>query len=169
MIDGDHFVDEWHLSPAYPTSHAIRAFHLTEETLMERCLSFLLENQNEDGSWGFIENGNGLGTLEETGFALQGLLYYHQEVEPIDPTPIHRGVEYLVDHYPAAIFPAMWVAKVLYCPVNIIEGVIEGALLMYQQNFGRGYGESWRAKRTGPDITSELIRRSLPMIIQRGI
>jgi halimadienyl-diphosphate synthase len=138
MIDGNHFLDEWHLSPTYPTSHVIRAFHLTEETLMERCLDFLLNTQKEDGSWGFVNNtnGNGLGTLEETGFALQGLLYYHSQVAHIDPLPIRRGVEYLVDRYPPAKFPAMWVAKVLYCPVNIIEGIIEGALLMYKQNFG---------------------------------
>ena len=48
---------------------------------MERCVSFFLDTQSDDGSWGFISNGNGLGTLEETAFALQGLLYYDRNVQ----------------------------------------------------------------------------------------
>ncbi len=147
IIDGDHFMDEWHLSFAYPTSHAIRAFHLTEETLMERCLSFFLDSQKEDGSWGFIDNGNGLGTLEETAFALQGLLYYNQQVERIDMTPVHKGVEFVLERYPCVSYPDMWVGKVLYSPVSIIEGVIDGALLMYRnamRSDAHGTGESHR-------------------------
>ena len=99
---------------------------------MERCLSFLLDSQKEDGSWGFIDNGNGLGTLEETAFALQGLLYYDQQVESIDLGPVHRGIEYILDRYPCAAYPEMWIGKVLYSSPGIIEGVVDGALLMYK-------------------------------------
>lgn len=136
MIDGNHFVDEWHLSPAYPTSHAIFAFHLTEEALMERCVSFFRDTQNGDGSWGFIDNGNGLGTLEESAFALQGLLYYNQHVERIDMDPIRQGVEFILDNYPTARHPEMWMAKVLNSPENIIDSAIIGALMMYRQASG---------------------------------
>ncbi len=136
MIDGNHFLDHWHISPAYPTAHAIFAFHLTEETLMERCVDFFLNTQRDDGSWGLISNGNGLGTLEETGFALQGLLYYHQHVESIDTEPMRRGVEYILDGFPSARYPEMWWAKVLYAPQNMIESCIIGALLMYRQAVG---------------------------------
>jgi hypothetical protein len=133
MVDGTHFVDDWHLSPAYATSHAIYAFHLTEEALMERCVSFFLDTQSDDGSWGFISNGNGLGTLEETAFALQGLLYYDRNVQRVDPDVIHRGIDYVLDNYPTAKYPEMWVAKVLYAPGNIIESLVQGVLMMFRQ------------------------------------
>lgn len=148
MIDGNHFVDEWHLSPAYPTSHAIYAFHLTEEALMERCVSFFLDTQSDDGSWGFIDNGNGLGTLEETAFALQGLLYYNNHVESIDPSPLVRGIQYVLDNYPTAKHPEMWMAKVLNAPENIIDSLIIGALMMYRQtasDIGAGDSNVWTA------------------------
>jgi hypothetical protein len=142
MRDGNHFVDEWHLSPAYPTSHAIFAFHLTEEALMERCVSFFLDTQLQDGSWGFVDNGNGLGTLEETAFALQGLLYYHLNVEHIDVAPIRQGVEYVLAHYPTARHPEMWMAKVLNAPENIIDALIIGSLLMYRKLVGGDIGDA---------------------------
>jgi hypothetical protein len=131
-------VDDWHLSPAYATSNAIFAFHLTEEALMERCVSFFLDTQLQDGSWGFIDNGNGLGTLEETAFALQGLLYYNQHVENIDVHPIRQGVEYILAHYPLARYPEMWVSKVLYAPGNIIESLVQSALVMYRDGCAGG-------------------------------
>jgi hypothetical protein len=133
MIDGNHFQDYWHLSPAYPTCHAIFAFHLTEETLMESCVDFFLDTQRDDGSWGFTSNGNGLGTLEETAFALQGLLYYHQHVESIDLEPVNRGIEFILDGFPSARYPEMWWAKVLNTSENIVESGVIGALLMFRQ------------------------------------
>jgi hypothetical protein len=136
MTEGRYFVDDWHLSPSYCTAHAIYAFHLTEEALMERCVSFFNDTQKQDGSWGFIDNGNGLGTLEETAFALQGLLYYHNNVEHIDMAPIRQGVEYILANYPTAQHPEMWVSKVLYAPSIIIESLIQSALMMYRDCTG---------------------------------
>ena len=138
MVDGTHLVDEWHLSPAYCTSHAIPAFHMIGEALLaERCASFFLDTQHPDGSWGFVL-GNGLGTIEETAFGLQGLLYYHHEVERIDTVPIRRAAEYLLEGYPAARHPEMWMAKVLYAPGNIIDTLVLGALTMYRDWVGGG-------------------------------
>jgi hypothetical protein len=133
MIDGNHFQDYWHLSPAYPTCHAIFAFHLTEETLMERCVDFFIDTQRDDGSWGFTSNGNGLGTLEETAFALQGLLYYNQHVTSIDLDPVYRGIEFILDGFPSAHYPEMWWAKVLNSYHNMVESGCIGALLMFRQ------------------------------------
>jgi hypothetical protein len=138
MVDGRYFQDDWHLSPAYATSHAIYALHLTEEALMERCVSFLIDTQSDDGSWGFISNGNGLGTLEETAFALQGLLYYDHHVQRVDPDIIHRGMGYMLDNYPTAKYPEMWVAKVLYAPGNIIESLVHSVFMMFRRSGGDG-------------------------------
>ncbi len=135
MVDGRCFVDEWHLSPAYCTSHAIPAFHMIEETLMERCVSFFLDTQHPDGSWGFVL-GNGLGTIEETAYALQGLLYYHSRVERLDESVLHRAVEYVVDRFPAPAYPEMWAAKVLFAPRHIIESLVTGTLLMFKRHVG---------------------------------
>jgi hypothetical protein len=133
MVDGRYFRDDWHLSPAYATSHAIYAFHLTEEALMERCVSVLLDTQSDDGSWGYISNGNGLGTLEETAFALQGLLYYDRYVNKVDPDVIHRGMNYVLGAYPTAKYPEMWVSKVLYAPGMIIESLVQSVLMMFRR------------------------------------
>jgi hypothetical protein len=150
MVDGNHFVDHWHLSPAYPTTHAIFAFHLTEETLMDRCVSFYLDTQYDDGSWGFISNGNGLGTLEETALVLQGLLYYNNHVERLDTEPLRKGMEYILDAYPSADYPAMWWAKVLYTPKNMIDATVISAMMMYRQVAGAvSEGISLRGKGGG--------------------
>ncbi|NIP34014.1 MAG: hypothetical protein GWN18_20015, partial [Thermoplasmata archaeon] len=143
MVDGNHFVDDWHLSPAYVTSHAIFAFHLTEETLMERCVDYFLDTQRDDGSWGFTSNGNGLGTIEETAFALQGLLFYDRNVGHVDPEVVHGGVGFILDRYPTVRYPEMWVSKVLYSPGNIIESLVQGVLHMFRHGGpGPGTGPS---------------------------
>ena len=146
MVDGNHFADEWHLSPAYATSHAIFAFHLTEETLMERCVSLFLDTQSDDGYCGVISNGNGLGTLEETAFALQGLLYYDRNVGRVDPEVVHGGIGFILDNYPTMQYPEMWVSKVLYAPGNIIESLVQGVLHMFR------YGGARPGKETSPSI-----------------
>jgi hypothetical protein len=142
FVDDRYLVDDWHLSPAYCTSHAIPAFHLTEETLLrDRCASFFLDTQHEDGSWGYtcgkgLGRAGSVGTGEETAFALQGLLYYHRFVKPIDERPLREGVEWLLGHYPCSRHPEMWMAKVLYAPGNIIDSVVLGALAMYKRFVG---------------------------------
>ncbi len=148
MVDGDHFVDEWHLSPAYATSHAIFAFHLTEETLMERCVDFFLDTQRDDGSWGFTSNGNGLGTIEETAFALQGLLFYDRNVRRVDPEVVHRGIGFMLDGYPAVRYPEMWVSKVLYAPGNIIDSLVHGVLHTFRHG-GAGSGQAPKVEKEG--------------------
>ncbi len=142
LIDGRYFVDEWNISPAYATSHAIMAFHMTEEALMERCVSYFLDTQHQDGSWGYVFS-NGLGTLEETAYALQGLLYYHHNVEPIDEVPIRQGVEYILAHYPTAEYPPMWMAKVLYLPRTMVESAIVSSLIMYKRFVGGDYTDAF--------------------------
>jgi hypothetical protein len=142
MVDGRYLVDDWHLSPAYCSSHAILAFHLVGETqLRDRLASFFMDTQHEDGSWGYVhDKGPGTagpsGTVEETAFALQGLLYYHRFAQPIYERPLREGVEWLLDHYPCHRHPEMWMAKVLYAPGNIIESVVVGALTMYRDFVG---------------------------------
>jgi len=138
MVDGRSFVDEWHLSPAYCTAHAIPAFHLTDEALMGRCASFFLDSQHQDGSWGFV-CGKGQekeGTVEETAYALQGLLYYHHYAEPVDEMVLRRGAEYIVDNYPTAAFPDMWMAKVLNTPRCIVDSLVLSSLIMYKRFAG---------------------------------
>jgi hypothetical protein len=153
MVAGNHFVDEWHLSPAYATSHAIFAFHLTEETLMERCVDYFLDTQRDDGSWGNISNGNGLGTIEETAFALQGLLYYDRNVRRVDPEVVHNGIGFILDNYPTVQYPEMWVSKVLYAPGNIIESLVQGVLHMFR------HGGAHPGKETSPSGNGRRLRR----------
>ena len=113
---GDHWVDKWHISPYYTTGHAIAALIDVEEGCVERAIDWMLNTQHESGAWGY----NG-GTVEETAYALQALLTYHRHVERIDPIPILRGMYaldalMLTDH-----LEELWVAKGLYCPINVVR------------------------------------------------
>ena len=121
---------------------------------MERCVDYFLDTQRDDGSWGFTSNGNGLGadkvgTIEETAFALQGLLYYDRNVGLADPGVVRRGIAFLLDRYPAVEYPGMWVSKVLYAPGNIIESLVQGVLHMYRQGGSRGGAAVARGKLDG--------------------
>jgi halimadienyl-diphosphate synthase len=121
------WLDKWHISPYYPTAHAVFALCDVEPSLTEKAISWIFETQNEDGTWG--ENG----TLEETVYGVQTLLYYHQKVDYIDMDKISKALSY----FDTAIvplskrLPELWIGKILYCPVNVILSSIVGASTMY--------------------------------------
>jgi hypothetical protein len=121
-----YWIDKWHSSAYYPTSHAVIAFSNVDNTLAGKAVSWILQTQNENGMWG--HDG---GSIEETAYAVQALLYYHTHVERIDLESVARAVPYLF----AAdldVCPEFWVAKGLYVPTNIVRSVVVSALNMYR-------------------------------------
>lgn len=122
------WMDKWHVSPYYPTSHAVFALYDIDPSLTEKTVSWMLDTQNENGSWG----GNG-GTLEETAYALQALLLYHQRVDCIDIDNISKilpsvGCTTLT---PSDVSPELWIGKVLYVPLNVVLSSIVSVSIMY--------------------------------------
>jgi halimadienyl-diphosphate synthase len=128
MNEKGFWVDKWHVSPYYPTSHAVLALCETDPSLAERAVDWIIESQNENGMWG----GDG-GTLEETSYAVQALMYFHQHVERIDSQEISRAVSALSVEGSALLSSnsaELWIGKVLYAPSRVVWSSITGAQLM---------------------------------------
>lgn len=118
------FVDKWHISPYYPTSHAVFALADIDTSLAEKAISWILRTQHDNGLWG----ANG-GTPEETAYAVQAILYYHQ-YEHIDVECVKPAVQYLENS--THTLDSLWIGKVLYCPTNVVLSSLTSAAFMYR-------------------------------------
>jgi halimadienyl-diphosphate synthase len=120
--------DKWHTSPYYPTSHAVFALCDADPSLAEKAVSWILATQHEDSTWGY----NG-GTLEETAYAVQALLYYHQKVDRLDISGLLESLSYTdrVAMFPFHRFCELWVGKVLYTPLDVVFSSMVSASTMY--------------------------------------
>lgn len=122
-----YWIDKWHASVYYPTSHAIIALSELDNLLASKSISWILKNQNENGTWGMKG-----GSIEETAYAVQGLLYYHMHVEHIDLECVSKAIPYLNTSIKKIEHPEFWVAKGLYVPTNILTSTVISALNMYR-------------------------------------
>lgn len=132
-----YWIDKWHASPYYATSHALIALLREGDYLAHACsqtVDWLIHTQHTDGSWGFFEQG----TAEETAYALTALLFYHRR-QPIATEVLHRGAAFLAQTHrgPASTYPPLWIVKCLYAPYDIIRSAILAALILYQDTMGR--------------------------------
>jgi halimadienyl-diphosphate synthase len=127
MCPDGFWIDKWHVSSYYPTSHAVIALSTVDQSLAQRAVSWLLETQNENGMWG--KNG---GTLEETSYAVQALMYYHQHVESIDVDKVARAVSVLNmgGFAPVLNMADLWIGKVLYTPIRVLWSSVASARFM---------------------------------------
>jgi halimadienyl-diphosphate synthase len=132
-----YWVDKWHASPYYATSHALIALIGARKDLLAECLSsieWLLHTQRDDGSWGYYDRG----TAEETAYALLALLHYHRHVGSVDTDVLAKGVSFLypsieqTDHR----YPDLWIAKSLFAPKSVIRAATLAATALYQAIFG---------------------------------
>ena len=130
------WVDKWHASPFYATSHTLIALLNTQPYLASVCqhtVDWIIHTQLTDGSWGYFRKG----TLEETAFALTALLHY-RKYRPVDDETLHQAARFLKQFYEgeSSAFPPMWIVKCLYSPTDIVRSVILTALILYEQTFG---------------------------------
>ncbi len=122
--DGGYWMDKWHASPYYATSHAVIALAGVDDDLAQSGVEWLLDMQRFDGGWGHYDGS----TAEETAYCLQALSVYARSVAPIDRSVSVRGRARLFECM--AERPAMWVGKCLYTPVRVVESAICSALMM---------------------------------------
>jgi len=132
-----YWIDKWHTSPYYATSHALVGLLKEDPYLVSACrhtFDWLLHTQRDDGSWGFFEHG----TAEETAYTLTALLYYHRR-RPVDADILHRGAAYLARTYRGAdsTYPVLWIDKCLYVPYDVVRSAVLAALILYDETFGR--------------------------------
>ena len=87
------WVDKWHLSPYYPTAHAIISCTGYEDEMVERAVQELLASQGANGAWG-----NPQPTAEETAYALQALCVWKRHGHPVDEKVLRVGAKWLAQH-----------------------------------------------------------------------
>lgn len=124
-LEGAYWLDKWHISPYYITSHAVMALIGSDNALARDAIQWMLATQREDGSWGHFQS-----TSEETAYCLQALIAYHHQVDRIDEGAIYRGADFLNQQYGLWDLPEMWIEKCLFTPTHIVESTILSALVM---------------------------------------
>lgn len=122
-----YWFDKWHISPYYVTSHAAIATIGYDDELARGAINWILDTRRHDGSWGYYRS-----TSEETAYCLQAVIAYHRQVESLDQTVISRAAQYLHEHYQAQDYPALWIDKCLYIPLQVVRSAVVSALRMYE-------------------------------------
>lgn len=132
-----YWIDKWHASPYYATSHVLLSLLHSNEPLVSECigsLDWLIHMQRSDGSWGYFDRG----TAEETAYALLALLHYHRRFNMVDADVLKRGALYLARVFEAeGTYADLWIAKSLFAPEGVVEAAILAAMLLLQETFGR--------------------------------
>jgi halimadienyl-diphosphate synthase len=128
--EGGYWVDKWHVSPYYPTAHAVIACAGYLNEIVEPAVDWILATQNLDGSWGYY-----FPTAEETAYCLQALMTWHQHGLPVPRQALTRGIAWLAEHTRPP-YPPMWISKSLKCPVLVVQSAILAALWQYQSEYG---------------------------------
>jgi halimadienyl-diphosphate synthase len=121
-----YWIDKWHLSPYYPTCHAIIAGLGFANELVADSVQWVLATQQSDGSWGHT-----VSTTEETAYCLQALALWNRSRGGVPSESLKRGVEWLTEHRHDET-PSQWIGKCLYCPEYVIESAILSALTLAQ-------------------------------------
>lgn len=118
------WVDKWHVSPYYTTSHLIITCAGYDDDLVQTAVDWIIQNQNEDGSWGAYGP-----TAEETAYCLQALVIWAKYGRFSHLTAIEKGVSWLEQHQDPK-YPPLWIGKCLYAPENVIQSAILSAIMM---------------------------------------
>ncbi|HEX2994778.1 MAG TPA: prenyltransferase/squalene oxidase repeat-containing protein [Anaerolineales bacterium] len=121
-----YWVDKWHISPYYTTSHAIIACAGFARELVEDAVQWILETQNTNGSWGTY-----LPTAEETAYAMQALWVWNEKVAKVPRETLQDGARWLSENMDRP-YPPLWIGKCLYNPNLVIRSAVISALALTQ-------------------------------------
>lgn len=127
QIDKTFWLDKWHTSPYYPSTHAIIACAGYHDKLINNAVDWLLTTQNEDGSWGYY-----MPTAEETAYCLQALLVWKRCGRAVSDDVLKRAAAWLADNIQQP-YPPLWIGKCLYTPILPVRSAILSALMMAEQ------------------------------------
>jgi halimadienyl-diphosphate synthase len=119
--------DKWHVSPYYPTAHAVIAGAGYVDWLVDGAAYWMLETQKSDGSWGYY-----MSTAEETAYCLQALIIWKRHGHPVPDDVIRRGATWLSNRLEPP-YPPLWIGKCLYCPKRVVRSTILSALMLVAQ------------------------------------
>jgi halimadienyl-diphosphate synthase len=117
-----YWVDKWHSSPYYTTSHAVIACAGYADDLVAESVQWLLYSQHANGSWGTY-----LPTAEETAYAMQALWFWNENSGKIDLSHLNSGRNWLEEHMDKP-YPPLWIGKCLYSPTLVVRSAVIGAM-----------------------------------------
>jgi halimadienyl-diphosphate synthase len=124
--DGMSWLDKWHSSPYYPTSHAIIAGlecgDVSFQTACRAAVDWLIGTQMKNGAWGYYGP-----TAEESAYALQALFMWRRAGHDVPVDVLKRGLGWLADHRDRP-YPPLWVGKCLYSPRSVVRSAVLSAL-----------------------------------------
>jgi len=120
------WLDKWHSSPYYATSHAIIACAGLANDLVEESVQWILSTQNKNGSWGTY-----ISSAEETAYAIQALWVWNEKVARIPKTALKNGALWLREHMDRP-YPPLWIGKCLYSPHLVIRSAVISAVALAQ-------------------------------------
>jgi halimadienyl-diphosphate synthase len=134
-----YWVDKWHTSPYYATAHVLAGICRAAPGLVDEChrsIDWLVHTQREDGSWGFFDRG----TIEETAYALIGLLHYRRlRPRQVSQMVLKRGACFLQQtssrSEDGTWLPRLYIEKCLYTPQDIVEATVLAAMALYEEDF----------------------------------
>jgi halimadienyl-diphosphate synthase len=126
-INSQYWIDKWHASPYYATSHAIIMIQNFDKDLCANAIEWIINTQNSDGSWGFYGS-----TAEETAYAIQALCSWKTSNGKLPSTVIQRGINWLTQNSDPH-YPPLWIGKALYTPELVVRSTILSAIQMGRQ------------------------------------
>lgn len=118
------WMDKWHSSPYYATSHAVIACAGLANDLVQDSVDWIIHSQNRDGSWGTY-----LSTAEETAYAIQALVVWNDKVGRIPKQVLKNSARWLKEHMDDP-YPPLWIGKCLYSPHLVIRSAVISALAL---------------------------------------
>jgi halimadienyl-diphosphate synthase len=116
------WIDKWHSSPYYTTSHAIIACAGYANELVEDAVGWLISTQYANGAWGTY-----FPTVEETAYAMQAVWSWNANSGKVDPSCLKKAATWLEDNMDEP-YPPLWIGKCLYNPNNVIRSAVISAL-----------------------------------------
>jgi len=125
---GNYWFDKWHISPYYTTAHAIISCREYADDLCAESVSWILETQKPNGSWGFYN----FSTAEETAYCLQALILWKRYGGKIPAGRIEQGSYWLANNC-LPPYPPFWIDKSLYCPELLVQSSILSALALAEE------------------------------------
>lgn len=128
-VENRYWKDKWHISPYYPTSHAILALRGLDQTLIDDAADWILTTQHTDGSWGIFD-----GTLEETAYCIQALILSKAYLRnPVVKEQLQRAIDFVNNNKNNPQYPELWIGKGLYSPIKVIDSAVLSALALYER------------------------------------
>jgi halimadienyl-diphosphate synthase len=127
-VNGGYWLDKWHISPYYPTSHIIISGHGYDHEMCMDAVKWILSRQKSDGSWGSLA----VSTAEETAYCIQALKIWDTYGGKVPKNRIQSAFLWLKKNSNLP-YPDLWIGKTLYCPRYVVESSILSALELARQ------------------------------------